>query len=242
MRQFTSVFALVAALLFAAHARAATSSVVQTLPFAFNLYSELDTGEAVPQITPLNLMSGSQDLYFNPFNTSLGDLVEVQLDLDMTISGLIPIYYALNPASEAPQIDEEFYIDFYGDTIAESLIAIADFGPYVIGVDGIPTQDGLLINEHGTGSDGTTDLLDLPSFINNNPVLAEVYAAVALGYPQARTEPLVDGQPAYGLMATGDVKLTYIYSIGDTVVPSPAALPAGLALLSLMGLRRRRAA
>lgn len=245
-RALITTFA-VTALSLAVTQRADAETVVQVRPFEFALQPEIvPAGQPAPQlidVEDLTFFTGSQTLNFNPFNPSLGDLVQVQLDLSMTISGEV-ILLQQNVFASPQSIVEPYpgvYFAFYGDATAGNLVAVADFGDYEVGVDGSSTPYGIQINETGDGTDMSTNPADFSDFIDFNPVLAEVYAEFGLGYEfyqrlqaQAQLNGIGDNFTAYG-----DLTLTYVYNVNGVIIPTPAALPAGLGLLALTLVRRR---
>lgn len=228
----------------------AAETVVQVRDFNFLLERE---GNAVPANAGYyyggaSSYLGDQPLSFDPFNTALGDLVQVQLDLTMAINGVIEIEPDVRVPSgddfAALQVYDDLEITISGEGAAGNpegffLLAEADFGDYVVGEDGVVIDQTLLVDTSGEGSDATTNAADFSAFIDLVPVPAEVWAELVLDY----SDTTLLGAPR-GLTASGNLTLTYTYDddFEGVVVPTPAALPAGMVMLAGLWLWHRRKA
>jgi len=150
---------------------------------------------------------------------------------------------ALESAEGYPEYPGEEYegptIQAFGAALSGPLEAEVDFGDYQIGEDGELVEEGIEINESGDGEDMTSDLTELGFFQGTGDVPVDLLAALFVDYG----DTLQIGGDAESFTADGQVTLRYDFTEdeGDsTVIPSPAALPAGLIVLGGLALRRRR--
>lgn len=236
---------------------ASAGSVVQTQQFEFQLLPEDIRSAAEPAF-----LNGSRNFFwfgetqklFNPFDSSQGTLNKTTLSVQMNISGTLFVFdlpeipdfeelEALESAEGYPEYPGEEYegptIQAFGAALSGPLEAEVDFGDYQIGEDGELVEEGIEINESGDGEDMTSDLTELGFFQGTGDVPVDLLAALFVDYG----DTLQIGGDAESFTADGQVTLRYDFTEdeGDsTVIPSPAALPAGLIVLGGLALRRRR--
>lgn len=210
---------------------AQAASVVQTRTYEFSLT------EAIPALALVygndTSFNGNGSVSFNRFDPTLGTLTQVKLQIEMTISGELEIGSTTPPPTA---IVSQAYptLTFGGAAEAGPLLAEVDFGSYEIGVDGVIVDDVLTINETGDGEDATSDPTDLAFFVGNGGFDAQVWASLLVEYLQTQ---IGNGD---NLVASGQLQLTYNYRGTQPVVPTPAALPLGVALLGGVLLCRSR--
>jgi len=243
---------------------ASAESVVQTQDFEFQLLPEdIDVRAAAEPAfsngSPIPFWAGETEKLFNPFDASLGTLNKATLSVQMNISGTLFVFDLPEPPEipELPDFDElealesvEGYADYpgeeyegptiqaFGAALSGPLEVEVDFGDYEIGEDGELVEEGIEINESGEGDDMTSDPTELGFFQGSGDVPVDLLAALVVDY----SDTLQIGE-AESFTADGEVSLRYDFTEdeGDsTVIPSPAALPAGLIVLGGLALRRRR--
>lgn len=231
-------------------------STVQSGQFKFSLSPAETDSAPIPQaILAQNwdrIYTGNTTLNFAQFQAQGNQTLDsVQLDIASEISGVIRSFTfdkaMIQPGSMMETMPYGIEkIGFASAAQIGPLRAEADFGDYVVGVDGELQQDrSLFVNEFGTGSASTGMPDSLEGFIGDGDVSAFVASCLMVNYSDNA------GQNAggEGLASGGTVTLTYNYTDaggmdgggdGPQVVPTPAALPAGLMLMSVLGLRRKR--
>jgi len=253
LRTLTGTFA---ALGLAVALPASAGSVVQTQQFEFQLLPEDIRSAAEPAFLDGSrsfIWFGETQKLFNPFDSSQGTLNKTTLSVQMNISGTLFVF----DLPEIPDFEEiedlesvEGYpeypgeehegptIEAFGAALSGPLEAEVDFGDYKIGEDGELVEEGIEINESGDGEDMTSDLTELGFFQGAGDVPVDLLAALLVDYGD--TLQIGDAE---SFTADGQVSLRYDFTEdeGDsTVIPTPAALPAGLIVLGGLALRRRR--
>lgn len=229
-------------------------STVQNQEFKFSLFPAAEDSSPIPQaILAQNwdrIYTGNTNLNFNQFQ-AVGNqtLDSVQLDIASEITGVIRTFTfgkAAIPQEDVVQA-VPYGIEKIGFASAAQigmLRAEADFGDYVLGVDGNVGNDGsLFVSELGTGSASTSMPDSLLTFIGDGDVSAFVASCLMVNY----SDDVGQNAGGEGLVSGGKVTLTYNYTDaggtdggGPKAIPTPAALPAGLMLMSMLGLRRKR--
>jgi MYXO-CTERM domain-containing protein len=230
---------------------ASAGTVIQTQEFDFTLLPQTideQPREAAAGDLPTPYWYGDTQKLFNPFDDALGTLNKTKLSVQMNITGTLYVFDLPVPDLEAQADSVEGYLEYpqpegpsiqaLGAALSGPLTAEVDFGEYVFGEDGELVEDGIEIYESGEGDDMTSDPGELGFFQGESDVPVDLLAALIVDYG----ETLQIGE-AESFNASGEVTLQYDFSDdgGDsTVIPSPAALPAGLLVLGGLALRRRR--
>ncbi len=228
----------------AAWAGGSPMSLSQTKSFSFDLLPALSD-----QALPINIAdysavwAGNGQVSFDWLFPAGYTLEKVTLEVEMEINGELEI---INPNQlSATQLNPQTNgigarLEVYALGKAESgpLVAPIDFGTYEVGVDGVIINDILEITESGVGMDMTDGLGEVAFFVANNPVAVDLAACLMVNY----LGNVGNAGTAESFQATGDVTLTYDFApvVTGTVIPTPAALPAGLLALAGLALGRRR--
>ncbi|MEM6458459.1 MAG: choice-of-anchor E domain-containing protein [Planctomycetota bacterium] len=241
-------------------------SIVQTRDFSFNL-AKADADANIPASILGGgwdlILNGSQNLSFDQYAAGSGSALQsVSLELETDIGGGIEIYnVGGGPIFGLGASQPYERIGFASAAEVGPLRAEAEFGDYVFqphgggtgnaGNVGFLLPDGpdgdalLVVDSFGEGSD-TSDLpADLAAFVGDGTIEGFIAACLMLDYGKIGTDGNA-GNASGDLTpnASGTVTLTYNFAPGDSnggpqVIPTPAALPAGLLMLSALGLRRR---
>ncbi|MEM0914692.1 MAG: choice-of-anchor E domain-containing protein [Planctomycetota bacterium] len=185
---------------------------------------------------------GNDSLPLDQFDPSYGTLNKVKFSIGMTIEGAIeisidPVLLSLDESSSYSDGYPE--LTFFGAGAAGPLSDEIDFGEYEVGVDGFFEDDGLFINESGTGFDMTDESGLLGFFVGDDVVGVDLLASVFADYDSGE----FGTSGGNGLTASGWVRLTYEFDPNDTpesVVPTPTAACLGLGMLVALTVRRRR--
>lgn len=220
---------LAAAVVISASVPAWAGQIAHTRPYDFELFTQINQTEGHVHFV------GDQTVYVPKFDEMGGQKVlwKVKLEIGMTISGGLqplpePIDLVEMPCAGCIE-DEYVTATPYGRAESGPLVANVVFDPpsYM----GEVYQDVIDIYFEGDGMDMTETLL--ADFIDGgSDIPIDVFADLDVQYPVG-----VPGIPL-SLIAQGNVRMTYIYK--DAVIPTPAALIGGMALLGMIGLRRRR--
>lgn len=230
----------------------ATGFTSQSRDFKFGLSAASEDGQIPAAILAQNwdrIYTGSQKLSFDQFAESdTKKLESVKLEIVSNISGVIRTFtlgaigdqqiQAIQQPGLPYGVDK---IGFASATQVGPLRAEADFGDYVLGTDGIPTERGILVNETGEGSAFTDMPGSLADYIGTGDIDGFVASCLMVNY----SELAAGNAGGEGLVSGGTVTLTYGFvegggGSGPNAVPTPAALPAGILLMSALGLRRKR--
>jgi hypothetical protein len=234
MKKFLPFAALVVAMTFAASAKAATITFM--LPFG-----------PIP-VTTANGVIGSLSL----FDPDLGTLTNVELSLDVTTTdnsiifdneagsgGSVTLGVGATVTAQDGGMNLSALIANPNETNMGTVDADNDAAADFVGSDSLAITGGM-----GTDSDSDSSMVGgvLAAFTgagDPNPVgTFNVTLGSSIDQSLSTSGAFGPQQVDEGTIS-GTITVTYTYDDGG--IPTPAALPAGLALMGMLGLRRRRA-
>jgi hypothetical protein len=231
MKKFLPLFALMVAMAFAAPTKAATISF------------DLNFGPIA--VSTANGVIGS----LSNFDPDLGTLTNVQLDLEVATTGNTvdfdneggsggPVTLGIGGTVTAQDaganlsalVADPAQINM--GTVDPDNDGAADF----IGTDSLSVTGGVGMDSDSTNS-SAGGVLAAFTGPNGAPGTFDVNLGSILNTSVIASGPFGPTQTTEGTIS-GTITVTYTYNDG---IPTPAALPAGLALMGMLGLRRRRA-